>query len=134
MLLGIDYGTKRIGLAIGSQYPRGIGTLDNPGSFADCVEKIYQICRDYEVELIIVGIPTRGDGSKGELWGEIEKFAQALSRKTQLKVIFEEESYTSVEAEEELHARGINTRIEKDKIDELAAVLILEQYLNKAKE
>ena len=133
MYLGIDYGTKRVGLAVGSLYPRGIGTLHNPGSFVELADKITTICKDQDVELIIMGVPAKSDGSVGDLWHDINKFSKILCQKTGIKVVFEEEAYTSVEAEDELHARGINTRIEKDKVDELSAVLILEQYINKPK-
>ena len=131
MYLAIDYGQKRIGLAIGSQYPRGIGTLTNPGSFDTVVDKIKQYCNDYDVEGIVIGVPVRISGEPGELVEEIENFADALKKKCHLPIIFEEEAYTSVQAEEELKERGINIRGDKEKVDELAAVLILEQYLGR---
>lgn len=129
MYLGIDYGKKRIGLAVGSRYPRGIGTLQNPGSFDSIIKKIVGICRDYEVEEIVIGLPTRPGGEKGELASEIEIFGIALGKQAGLPVYYEEEAYTSVEAEGELISRGIDLRKEKEKIDELSAILILEQYI-----
>ena len=131
MFLGIDYGQKRIGLAMGSQFPRGIGTLNNPGSFDIIVDKIYVICMDYDIEKIIVGHPTKLSGEPGELTEEIRFFVKRLKQKTGIPVVLEEEAYTSVEAEEELRRRGLSPQEDKDKIDELAAILILEQYLEK---
>lgn len=133
MYLAIDYGKKRIGLAIGSQYPRGIGTLDNPGSFDYIAGKIASICKDHDVESIVMGMPSHRSGDKGELWHEIKELADLIEKRAHKRIIFEEEAYTSVEAEEELKSRGVNPSREKDKVDELAAVLILEQYINKLK-
>lgn len=131
MYLGIDYGQKRIGLAIGSQYPRGIGTLQISGSFDNAIEKIAVICKDNEVEKVIIGAPVKLSGQPGEITGEINLFARSLTKKTGLPVIFEEEGYTSTQAEEELRARGVEYHSDPGKIDELAAILILEQYINR---
>lgn len=130
MYLAIDYGQKRIGLAVGSQYPRGIGTLQNPGSFDSVIEKIAVICVDNDVEQIVMGVPIRTSGEPGELVAEIQSFGESLGKKTRLPVTYEEEAYTSVQAEEELRQRGIDPKDDKGKVDELAAVLILEQYIN----
>lgn len=134
MFLGIDYGQKRIGLALGSQYPRGIGTIEISGSFDNALEKIAVICKDNEVERVIMGIPVRTSGEPGELVAEIKTFGKELGKKTSIPVDYEEEGYTSVQAEEELRSRGVDTKKELGKIDELAAVLILEQYIGKNKE
>ncbi len=130
MYLAIDYGKKRIGLAIGSQFPRGIGTISNNGSFADICKKIKSICEDYQVEKIIIGLPKSPSGGSNELADEIQNLAEKIETVTGLKVIFEEESYTSVEAQRELVKRGVDVRRNKEKIDELSAILILEQYLD----
>lgn len=130
MYLAIDYGKKRIGLAIGSQFPRGIGTITNPNSFGELCQKIMQICKDYQVEKIIMGLPKTPLGGRNELAKEIKKVAKRIENVTEIKVIFEEESYTSVEAERELIKRGVDIRRNKEKIDELSAILLLEQHLD----
>lgn len=131
MYLAIDYGKKRIGLAIGSLLPRGIGTIQNPGSFDQIAEKISAICKNYEVEGIVIGLPIKKSGDASELAAEINQLAKILEKKCHLRVNFEEEAYTSTEAEQELIKRGVDIKKEKEKIDELAAVLILEQFLAK---
>lgn len=131
MFLGIDYGKKRIGMAIGSRFPKGIGTIENPDSFDILGEKIKNICSEYEIEKIIIGYPLPSSGKAGELGQEIEELKNILERETNLEVILEQEAYTSVEAEAELKERGIDVRREKGSVDELAAIIILEQYINK---
>jgi len=129
MYLAIDYGKKRVGLAVGSQFPRGIGVINNPGSFSELAEKIKQLCADYDVESVIMGMPKLKSRDRSELSKEIEQLSEKIELITGVKVIFEEESYTSVSAEEELKKRGIDVRKNKEKVDELAAILILEQYI-----
>lgn len=118
-------------MAVGSQFPKGIGTLQNPGSFELIIDKIKQICENYEVETIVVGTPVRDNTQKETLMSEIERFAAELEESIGIKIVFEPEAYTSVQAEAELKSRGINPSREKDKVDELAAILILEQFINK---
>ncbi len=131
MLLGIDYGKKRIGMAVGSRFPKGIGTIENPDSFDILGEKIKGICNEYEIEKIIIGYPLPSSGKAGELGQEIDELKNFLERETDLEVILEHEAYTSVEAEAELKERGVDIRRDKGSVDELAATIILEQYINK---
>lgn len=129
MYLAIDYGKKRVGLAVGSRFPRGIGTITHPGSFSDLANIILSRCRDYDVEKIIIGMPLPQSNQKNELVKEVEKLASIIEKNSGIKVVFEQEAYTSVEAERELINRGIDIRKNKEKTDELAAILILEQYI-----
>ena len=129
MYLGIDYGKKRIGLALGTLIPQGIGVIDAELTPETIYSKIKSICLENDVQGIVIGIPIRSQGEDGALVGEIRAFAAALSEMTGLPVHFEEEQFTSAEAE-----RLLGRVNEKDrkagKVDELAAVLILEQFLH----
>ena len=133
MYLGIDYGRKRIGMAIGSRFPKGIGTINNPDSFVILGEQVKNICQEYEVEKIIIGYPVPSSGEVGELGNEIINLKNCLEEVTKLEVLLEQEAYTSVEAETELKERGINIRQNKGSVDELAAIKILEQYIDRNK-
>lgn len=114
---------------MGSRFPRGIGTITHPGSFSDLANIILSRCRDYDVEKIIIGMPVPQSNQKNELVKEVEKLASIIEKNSGIKVVFEQEAYTSVEAERELINRGIDIRKNKEKTDELAAILILEQYI-----
>ena len=130
MFLAIDFGKKRIGLAIGQRYPRGIGVLDADRNEHLVVSDIADICHEEDVEKIVIGFPERHHGEAGTLSKEIKHFSQALHKKTNLPIIFEPEAFTSTEAEEYLKEYS-KKRGEKGKVDELAAIIILEQYIRK---
>ncbi len=130
MLLGIDYGKKRIGLALGEQYPKPFLVLEN-NSLDDTVIKISKICIKNQVTKIIIGMPeNRGHGSES-LISMIKKFASEISNKTGLEIIYEPEAYTSTEAEEFLKDHKKYDRDNKGAVDAMAATLLLEQYINK---
>ncbi|MEI8143079.1 MAG: Holliday junction resolvase RuvX [Candidatus Berkelbacteria bacterium] len=127
MYLAIDYGKKRIGLAIGEKMARGFGVLENS---PEVIDEIVEKCRAEQIEKIIIGLPKREDGTDGGMGAQIRSFAALLERSASLPVIFEEESFTSVEAERLLGENGVDISKDKAKVDELSAVLILEQYIN----
>ena len=129
MYLGIDYGKKRIGLAIGTIIPKGFGVLDAGMGNEKLANKIKEICDDNEVDTIIVGTPVRSGGEAGTIAGEIDGFVKAIENKTGLKVVLESEAYTSSEAEKILREGNVKFSREGGEIDEMAAVLILEQYI-----
>lgn len=114
-------------MALGEVQPRGLGTLDLGQDPVALTAKIAEICRKNDVSAIILGLPLRSRGEEGTLAPEIRRFAERLSRATGLPVLFEEEQFTSTEAEGYLKERG--EKFGKEKIDEIAAVLLLEQYL-----
>lgn len=128
-ILAIDYGDKRIGLAIahpdlGVALPFGI--IENKGrkKIIDC---ILEICRKEDVVQIVVGFPWGLGGTKTEQTEKTEKFIKILEKETAIPVIKQSEIFTSRQA------RGIfkNASIKKKRIDESAAILILEDYLKK---
>jgi len=130
MLLGIDYGKKRIGLALGEKFPKPFLVLDNDSCNA-VVEKIKNICTENQVEKIIVGMPEdRGPDSKNII-AEIEKLTAKLKETVSIDIVYEPEPYTSVEAESFLKDHKKYDRNDKGKVDALAAALLLEQYINK---
>lgn len=126
--LAIDYGQKRIGLAVGEIMPRAHSMLEN-NSRAVVIEKIKNICASEEIAKIIVGMPQMRSGDKPEIAFAIEKFAAGLSKATGLDVIFESEEYSSIEAEEEIRKARVKFNKKDGLVDQMAAVIILEQYL-----
>jgi putative Holliday junction resolvase len=130
MYLGIDFGKKRIGLALGAVLPKTAGVLDGTKNKKEIISEIKKICQDNEVEKIVIGLPVMRSGSEGELAKEIRSFAENLETNLNIEVDFEEEELTSVEAESFLKKYGKGYNKKDGKTDELAAVLILEQYLS----
>ncbi len=124
MYLAIDYGTKRIGAAIGEMIPTGLPIILNEGEKA--VLKLLEIIEREEISAIVIGLPTRSQGEEGTISPKIREFAQELSERAQRPVFFEPEELTSMEAESLIKQNNL-----KYAVDELAAVLILEQFINR---
>lgn len=129
MYLGIDFGKKRIGLALGILMPKGAGVIDGELTHETILEKIEELCAQNDVEKIIIGLPIRSQGEEGTLAGVIREFASEVVEKTKLPVYFEPEQYTSAEAERIL--TETDNLGDKSKIDEMAAVLLLEQFISR---
>ncbi len=127
MYLGIDYGRKRIGLALGKMMPNGAGVIENRGSLSEIASLISEKIKEHRVSGVVIGIPIRSGGEEGELGGEIRELSDLIKKYTGLPVYLEEEQFTSSEASAILHNKK---DIKKGDIDEMAAVLILEQFLN----
>lgn len=128
MLLGIDFGKKRIGLALGEQFPKGAGFIDGTESYQKIIDRIIKICQDNEVTEIVLGVPTTITGT-GEMEKIIREFGQKLEEKSKLKINYEPENYTSVEAVKIFSDNKVKN-VQKGQIDEMAAILILEQFIN----
>ena len=133
MYLGIDFGKKRIGLSLGQVLPRGVGVIDGGQDQNKIIDHIIDICRENDVDTLVIGMPIRSQGEKGTIAPEIELFAKKLSEKSGLPIDFQPEQFTSYEAKEELKSSGRDYTRKSGEVDELAAVLILEQYIESKK-
>ncbi|KPL02945.1 MAG: hypothetical protein AMJ90_04505 [candidate division Zixibacteria bacterium SM23_73_2] len=134
-ILGIDYGERRIGLAISD--PMGIiaqplTTLDTQKT-TDVFSEIQKLIREKNVEQIIVGLPKNMDGTIGKKGKEVLEFAKNLSRQINVKVNLWDERLSSVESQKILRDTKKKTRQDKKNIDKLSASLILQGYLENAK-
>lgn len=133
MFLGIDYGKKRIGLALGEKYPKPFLVLEN-NSLDETVIQISKICLENQVKKIVIGMPENRGQDSEDLISMIKKFAADLSSKTDLEIDYEPEAYTSAEAENVLKNHNKYDRNNKGAVDAMAATLLLEQYINKLNE
>ena len=121
-ILGIDYGRKKIGLALSE------GILAEPLTVVRkerSVSRIKEICKNQGVTKIVMGLPDSG------LVEEIKLFAQKLSGMTGLTVTFQDEVLTSQSAVVKMIEAGRNRKFRRQKEDAVAAALILESYLEK---
>ena len=132
-ILGIDHGTVRIGLALSddlAMFANPLKTLDNvPG----VEEDIATIVRQKRVEEIAIGLPLRMDGHRGSATERVETFSDGLKKHlpTDTKIVFVDERLTSAAAEQSLGlANKKKTLDEKKLVDQVAAVAILQDYLN----
>ena len=134
-ILGIDYGTKRIGVAVSDPMrviARGVKVVMNSSNA--CAE-IKRIADDYDVEKIVVGMPLNLKGEKGMKAKEVETFIDQLKYATQLEIVTWDERFTSHTAHETLRTMGAKKkqRQSKEQIDLMASALILQGYLDAAK-
>ena len=129
--MGLDIGTKRIGIAL-SDYLHILSTglkYISRTPEEQAIKEIKEIAKENNVETIIVGLPLNMDGTKGFQAKDCTDFAKNFE--PDFKIIFEDERLTSDLAEENLRERKINYRKEKGLVDVESARIILEQYLTK---
>ena len=117
--LAFDFGTKRIGVAIGNSEIRqaqSLKTIQNK-SLEDTFRAIQKLVQEWEVTNFVVGLPTHPDGAEHEMTKRAKRFGNQLNGRLNLPVQWVDERYTSAVAENQT-----------GDIDSQAAVLILEQY------
>lgn len=127
-VLGIDYGEKRIGLAIAhgiARLPRPLRTLETTESV---IEQIGDIIEQEQIGLVVIGLPRSMDGGMHVQAARVEEFTAQLAAAVSIPVKQVDETLTSVQAEEILASGGKRVVTEKGQIDAMAAALILERY------
>jgi putative Holliday junction resolvase len=131
--LGIDHGSKRIGLAVSD--PDGtvalpVGTLESRGLERD-LAAIRQVIEARQVERIVVGLPIHMDGRAGRQAEAARAFAERLAQELGLPVDTLDERWTTKEAERTLRATGRKGKKKRAVIDSVAATLLLRTYLER---
>jgi len=130
----LDVGDKRIGIAI-SDPTRTIATALKTVSREemDAVSEIQSICEKNDVGEIVIGIPLRVDGSKGAQVEKTRLFINKLEEQIDLPVVEWDERFTTVQANRALSEDGMPERKKKLVLDGIAAVLVLQNYLDSLK-
>jgi putative Holliday junction resolvase len=137
-VLGIDYGARRIGLALSDATATLASPwrlLQRPPSDAETmrmvVAEITALLQDDDgLEAVVVGWPRRLDGSSNKQTPIVETFARALESKVPVPVVLQDERLSSVEAESRLAVEEKDWRKRKAKLDAAAAAIILQDYLD----
>jgi putative Holliday junction resolvase len=130
-VLAIDFGEARIGLAITDPAGRmalPLTTLQRT-SDQDAIDKITEIVSEEEVDLLVIGEPRNMDGSLGAAAKRVQSFRKKLQAKISLSCDLVDETLTTVEALERLRDAGVNPRRHPEKVDAVAAQILLEQFL-----
>ncbi len=131
-VLGLDLGQSRIGVAVSDPERRmaiPLGTIRTGAP--DDVKAIAGLARDHGVTLIVVGHPLRLSGERGEAADRAEKFAEALRGFLGLPVELQDERLTTVQAERGLAGAGVRGRTQRAVVDQAAAAVILQAYLDR---
>lgn len=132
-ILAIDHGTVRIGLALSDEMELVASPLKTVDAQHEAEREIVRIVRDKGIAKIVIGMPFHMSGQRGEATERVEKFATSLGKALdhEVPIEFVDERLSSVEAEASLSRSGITGKRERDQIvDQLAAVVILQDYLN----
>jgi putative Holliday junction resolvase len=131
-ILGLDYGEKRIGVAICDELgwtAQGLPTIIRKDKKHDW-EILTNLINSYHVEKIVIGYPVRIDGSEGIQCEKVNRFALLLNKAFSLPVVKWPETLSTKEAEEILINSGMHWKKRKKTVDKLAACLILQGYLD----
>lgn len=132
-VLGIDYGLKRIGLAIGQSFTASANPLKVIGNNKDTLNQINQIIQEWNIDLIVMGLPLTMAGEEQLITRQVKNFATKLRHKTQQPVEFCDERLSSYEAERGFQQqRQHKTRKAKHKhnLDAEAAAIILQSWFD----
>lgn len=135
-IMGLDYGAATVGVAISDALlltAQGIETIrrEQELQLRKTYRRIEELVKEYEVDRIVVGYPKHLNNTIGERAKKAEEFAQALERRTGLTVVLQDERLTTVEAHRVLDVGGAGLEKKKEVVDKLAAVLILQSYLDR---
>jgi putative Holliday junction resolvase len=132
--LGLDYGTKRIGVAVSDDTGSIAFPLTIVESGPKALEEVADIARVNNVEVIVMGESLNFKNEKNEVMEDIEQFKADISELTQLPVEFEKEFFSSAQAARQFAPDGSRKKNpSQEKLDAAAAALILQGYLDKKK-
>ncbi|HHT9130173.1 MAG TPA: Holliday junction resolvase RuvX [Candidatus Brocadiaceae bacterium] len=134
-IIGIDYGEKRIGIAISDPLgitAQGLPTIERTNIQED-LQKILNIIREKEVGEIVVGLPKHMNNSLGEKAQEVLAFVDLLKKHSNLPVSTIDERLSTVRAQRALLEGNLSRKKRKDRVDMIAAQLILQDYLDRIK-
>ncbi len=130
-VLALDVGTKTIGVAVSDELKissNGVKKIDRK-DFKNDLNEIKKILDQYKPTEIVVGVPYREDGSLGARGIDIKKFAKKIENSFKIPVVYFDESYSTVIAERALIEADVSRKKRKKLIDKMAAVVILQDYL-----
>jgi putative Holliday junction resolvase len=130
-ILGLDFGTKRIGAAVTDLDATMAFPLEQyqRQSEAQDARHYQELVRENDIDRIIVGLPVHTTGREGQLASAARSFGDWLKRHTERPVSYFDERFTSLEAEERLLAAGLTRQKRKAVRDKLAAQIMLQSYL-----
>jgi len=131
-LLGIDFGAKRVGIAITDPlriFAYALVTIPNDNNFWKTFNKLFN---DFNIETIVLGYPLKESGNRSSSTELIEKFKEELEKKVKIPIVLSDERYTSVIAKQQIleSVTSKKKRQNKGLVDKNAAAIILQEYLD----
>lgn len=134
-IMGLDFGSKTVGVAISDPLfltAQGIEIVRRkaPGKLRQTLARINEMKEEYEVGKIVLGFPKNMNNTEGERCEKTLEFKEMLEKRTGLEVVLWDERLTTVEADRTMMQVGIRRENRKEYVDELAAIFILQGYLD----
>ena len=134
-ILGLDYGSKTVGVAVSDPLgltAQSVETLwrKQENKLRQTLARIEELAAEYQAEKIVLGLPKNMNNTIGERAEKTLEFREMLERRTGLPVVMWDERLTTVEAERTLMEASVRREKRKQYLDQLAAVFILQGYLD----
>lgn len=134
-IMGLDYGSKTVGVAISDQLlltaqGKEIIRRERQNKLRQTLARIETLIVENNIEKVVLGCPKNMDGSEGERVEKTREFKEMLERRTGLEVVLWDERLTTVAADRYMTEAGIRRENRKQYVDEIAAVFILQGYLD----
>jgi putative Holliday junction resolvase len=131
-ILALDHGTKRIGVAVSDELKMIAQPLEYilAEPFADFLTRLKELIHEKEVELILVGMPRNMDGTYGPAAQKVQEFVAVLKGALSVPIKFWDERLTSAQANRLLIQGNVRRNKRKEKVDKMAAAILLQSYLD----
>ena len=134
-MMGLDYGSTTVGVAMSdalgyTSQPKETIVREKENHLRRTLAKIAELTEENEIGLIVLGRPVRMDGTDGTRVAKTEEFREALKKRVNIPIVWQDERLTTVEADEILEEMGIPKSERKKYIDSIAASIILRDYMN----
>ena len=134
-IMGLDYGSKTVGVAISDELlitAQAVETITRKAEnkLRQTYARIEELTKEYDVERIVLGYPKNMNNTLGERIERTLEFKENLERRTGLEVVLWDERLTTIEAERTLIESNVRRENRKQYIDKIAAVFILQGYLD----
>ena len=131
-ILALDHGSKRIGVAVSDETKTIAQPLEfiPAGPFADFLARLKKILVEKEIDLVLLGLPRNMDGSYGPAAQKVETFVGVLKTAITVPIKMWDERLTSSQANKILLQGGVRRDKRKEKVDKMAAAILLQSYLD----
>lgn len=134
-ILGLDFGTKTVGVAVSDELlitAQGVEIIRRkaPTKLRQTLARIDELVGEYGVEKIVLGYPKNMNNTEGERCERTQEFKEMLEKRTGLEVVLWDERLTTVSADNAMMEMGIRRENRKEYVDEIAAIFILQGYLD----
>ena len=134
-IMALDFGTKTVGVAVSDELhitANGLEVIrrEDTNNLKATLERLDAIIKEYNVEKIVLGYPKNMNNTIGESAERVEKFKEKLSKITDKEIVLWDERLTTVESHNIMKEAGMNWKKRNKVVDKVAAVLILQGYLD----